>query len=157
MDGTGRVYEEIRGRSFEALLGAIRRVSAAIPMGINYVINAVTFPLLDEAVDIAQSVRAQQLLLLPEMKGHVLAISCELAERLAEWTRRNAERVPLAISENGAAGMDIPRLQLGDGGARFAHIDADATLKRCAFEKIGAPLGGNRSIISAAQMLRLSQ
>jgi hypothetical protein len=132
------------------------RLSSKMPMGINYVVNATTFPLLDEALQIAESVSARQLLLLPEVSGNTLALSRGLQTQLSDWARFNGHRIQLAISANSADILTVPQLRPGSGGARFAHIDASSVMKRCAFDNVGADLSRGQSIFDALDMLRLT-
>jgi MoaA/NifB/PqqE/SkfB family radical SAM enzyme len=155
MDGTGSIYESIRGRPFAVLLDMIRQIGARMPYGINFGVNETTFSSLDEAAEIAISTGVRQLLLLPEIRDGRPAIGENLRHRLTDWVRRNSERVSLAVSVMGAELLDVPQIRPSDGGIRFAHIDASSTLKRCAFDMVGVQLSQRRSICSALGVLGL--
>ena len=68
MDGIDTTYERLRRRPFAKLLQRFAAVRKIAQFGINYVVNADTFPEIDRAVILAKTVGASELLLLPECR-----------------------------------------------------------------------------------------
>ena len=72
MDGVGRTYESIRGKSFETLIDRIKSLSRIVPFGINFVVNSRTIGDIESAAELAEKLGASEILLLPEVpvRGH---------------------------------------------------------------------------------------
>jgi MoaA/NifB/PqqE/SkfB family radical SAM enzyme len=66
MDGVDGTYETLRGRPFAGLKSKVEIIRDIAPFGINYVVNALTLPDLDAALEITAKWGASEFLLLPE-------------------------------------------------------------------------------------------
>jgi MoaA/NifB/PqqE/SkfB family radical SAM enzyme len=62
MDGIGTTYESLRGKEFHVLCQKLKLVRSLAPFGINFVVNATTFPDLDAAVALANDYGASEFL-----------------------------------------------------------------------------------------------
>jgi MoaA/NifB/PqqE/SkfB family radical SAM enzyme len=154
MDGVGATYERLRNRPFNTLhkrLDALRTIAA---FGINYVVNSDTMPDIDAAVSFAESAGASEFLLLPErpvngwrgLAGHTV-------DELRGWITRNSNRIRLAISETDAEGMPTcDPLPLETGLRAYAHIDANAVLKRTSFDCDGVVIGREGLLLALRQL-----
>ena len=145
MDGVGRTYESIRGRSFDTLIGRIKSLSRVVSFGINFVVNSSTVGDMESAVELAEELGASELLLLPEMpvrgRGGIDAASTQLFH---EWVESYRGTVPLTVSEANADGLPTcDPLGSEVGLAAFAHIDATGLLKRTSFDTTGIRIGEN--------------
>jgi hypothetical protein len=155
MDGVGRTYEAVRGRSFNALrsrLGVVRRLAR---FGLNVVVNRHTFPDLDAVAGVAAESGAAELLLLPErpVRG-AGGIDPATQAALAGWVNAYRGPVPVTASAAGAAGLPICDPLAGEGGlGGFAHIDASGVLKRSSFDADGVPIGAG-GVMQALTRLR---
>jgi MoaA/NifB/PqqE/SkfB family radical SAM enzyme len=143
MDGVGRTYEELRGRSFEELLRRIELLRSVARVGINFVVNARTVPDLTSAAELAATLGAAEFLLLPEqpVRGRD-GIDNETASKLRDWIGNYCGPVPLAISELGAD--DLPTCNAFEreiGVRSYAFVSAEGTLKASSFAASGVTIG----------------
>lgn len=141
MDGIGHVYEQNRGRSFSELIDRIRIVGRTARFGINYLVNADTVNQLSAAADLALTLGAVEMLLLPEVapSGDVNLDSATLAS-LERWINANYATCPLSISSVAARYVDVPCLPVNDlshPDRDLMHIDASGILRPCAFSQCG--------------------
>ena len=160
MDGIGRTYERIRGRSFTEFLRALKLVRATSRFGINYVVNADTIDDLPRAAEFAFASGAEELLLLPETSTNgQIRVEPGSLERLSEWVAANYRRRRIAMSAHGAEAIDAPILPTNDhehGTYDFMHIDAAGILKVSAFASAGIPVADHGSLMEAVTFLRQS-
>lgn len=155
MDGVGRTYEALCGRSFEELHRRFDTMSTLAPFGINFVVNARTLPDLDAATELAADVGAAEFLLLPEQpvrgKG---GIDAHTRRALQRWVGLYRGRVPLAVSEAGAEGLPTCAPLATETGLRaYAHIDASGVLKSSSYETDGVTIH-NDGVMRALAVLR---
>lgn len=154
MDGVGSTYENLRGRSFAALLNRIPKIRSIAPFGINFVVNAQTFPDLDKAVAVAVQLGAFEFLLLPEQPiNGAGGIDSQTETMLQSWVATYRSSIRLAISEAGSVGFPVCHpLAKEDGLRAYAHIDASGYLKRSSYDRFGVRIktGG---ILEAMQAL----
>lgn len=143
MDGVGATYETIRGRPFSSVFQRIKAISAHFSFGINYLVNSMTLPDLDEAVSLAGELGASQFLLLPEQPvGSAGGIDRQTARALRSWVYSYGGNVPLAVSELGGDGLPTCNPLPDETGLRaYAHIDANGTLKASSFDATGSVIG----------------
>lgn len=143
VDGVGQTYDAQRGRKFDDLVARLDRLSGVLPFGINVVVNDRTIDQLDALANLAQQVRAAELLLLPQQPtATVGGVSQELSSRLEEWVRSYSGPIRLAISEAGADGLPTCDPLPGEKGLRaYAHIDASAMLRASSYATASAPIG----------------
>jgi hypothetical protein len=72
---------------------------------------------------------------------------------LAQWIDSYRGRVPLAVSEDAAAGLPICDPFSAESSLRgYAHIDARGTLKRSSYASEGEPIG-EQGVIHALEIL----
>lgn len=143
MDGVGVTYEAFRRRPFAELIRRLETVRGLAPFGINFVVNALTFPDLDAATKLASEVGAVEFLLLPEQpvrgKG---GISHSTLQKLRRWVDLYRGSIPLSISEAGADGLPTCNPLVQEYGLRaYAHIDASGVLKASSYDSDGAVIG----------------
>jgi sulfatase maturation enzyme AslB (radical SAM superfamily) len=157
MDGTGEVYERLRGRPFAALVDRVRTVATRIKFGVNVVVNDDTVTCLDDVARTAFGLGARQLLLLPEVSNGLLQMKSATLRRLEEWVNLNTDRMPLSVSALGSESLVVPRLNVSSSRHQdheFLHIDASGTLKRCAFDNTGIRLRDHPTLSGAIARLR---
>jgi len=156
MDGMGRTYERLRGRSFALLRQRLGEVRALCPFGINYVVNAQTLPGLDDATELAAAVGAAEFLLLPEQPTRTTAgVDQATLAAFRHWVHGYRGPVPLSVSEAGSDGLPKCDPTPGETGLRaYAHVSALGVLKRSSYEPKGVTIV-NDSIIEALQELRI--
>ncbi len=155
VDGVGLTYEALRGRSFSALRKRLEAVRSLAPLGINFVVNRITFADLDAAIELAANAGAAQFLLLPEqpVRGRG-GIDEKTREALQRWVRYYHGSVPLAVSESGAVGLPSCNPLDGESGLRaYAHIDASGVLKASSYEIDGVSIGQG-GLVQALDTLR---
>lgn len=143
MDGVGATYERIRGRPFPVLVERLHALRKVSPFGINFVVNADTFPEIDQAVEIVQDIGASEFLLLPEepVKG-IGGITAQTRRDLQRWVSKYSGNLRLAVSERGADGLPICDPFPKETGLRaYAHIDAAGILKRTSYDSDGLKIG----------------
>ena len=155
VDGVGATYEALRGRSFATLVRRLEAVRALAPIGLNFVVNAKTFPDLDAATRLAAEVDASEFLLLPEQPVRGRGGIDNLTKReLCRWVIGYRGTVPLMVSEAGADGLPTCNpLVLENGLSAHAHIDAAGILKRSSHESDGVQIG-SEGVIPALEVLR---
>jgi sulfatase maturation enzyme AslB (radical SAM superfamily) len=154
VDGTGRTYEKMRGRSFQALRSRIELLRALAPLGINFVVNANTWPDLDAAVDLAIEFGAAEFLLLPERpvnnKGGIDPVT---RRSLRKWIGAYGGQVPLTISQSDAETSPYPTFANEEGLRAYAHIDASGVLKRFSYDSCGVSID-SEGVMGALHQLR---
>jgi MoaA/NifB/PqqE/SkfB family radical SAM enzyme len=143
MDGVGSTYESLRRRSFASLLVQLEVIRHVAPFGINFVVNSRTIPDLDAAARLAASIRAADILLLPEVRTRTATgIDEHTSIALLRWATRYRGPVPLNVSETGADGLPVCDPLAAETGLRaYAHIDASGVLKRCSYDSNGVSIG----------------
>jgi MoaA/NifB/PqqE/SkfB family radical SAM enzyme len=154
VDGVGRTYERLRGRSYPALLERLAALRRIAPFGINVVVNDDTIAELDALAELATLTGASELLLLPEQRaGAGAGASPEVVESLRTWVRGYAGEVPLAVSEEGAEGLPVAD-PFADQPAieQYAHVDASGVLRPTSFAAYGVEIG-KRGLLTAYRQL----
>lgn len=144
MDGVGRTYETLRKRPFAFLCERISTLQSIARFGINFVVNATTFPDLPAATTLAAELGASEFLLLPQQPARGKpGIDPTTRQALCEWVKSYTGSVRLAISEIAAEGFPTcDPFSAEIGLAAYAHIDAHGILKRTSFDREGVKIGG---------------
>ncbi|GBG38679.1 hypothetical protein NJB14197_35500 [Mycobacterium montefiorense] len=154
VDGVGATYEALRGRPFSQLLSALDRIGDAFKFGLNCVVNEMTLSDLDAIADLASTVGAAELLLLPEHAVRARSgCRSEVLGELHAWVGTYCGPVPLAIGQGELGPVAVARPLPHETGLRaYAHIDASANLRRNSYganrEKID-----HRGVMAAARRL----
>lgn len=158
MDGVGRTYEELRGRSFHAFSEHLAQLRTVAPFGINYVVNAQTMLDLDAASHFATKAGASEFLLLPERPTRSRkGIDNETIEALRKWVTSYRGPVPLSVSEAGSDGLPTCNPLSCEGGLRaYAFISADGILKTSSFESEGVAIGDGKLMEAQVALRALS-
>ncbi len=155
MDGMGSVYERLRGRPFDRFCQQLDQIARIAPFGLNFVVNAATVALLDDAVAFARQMGAFELLLLPEQSvGDRPGIDPGSKSQLKKWISTAPRPVRLAISEAGAC-EDMPLVHPHGDEAPLdahAHIDARGVLRPNAYSSAGVRV--RESVAVALEDLR---
>ncbi|WP_088166801.1 radical SAM protein [Delftia sp. K82] len=155
VDGVERTYEEKRGKPFASLLRATESIATLAPFGINVVVNEQTVVELDAVAELAQTVGASELLLLPQQQTSVVA-GMDGATNLAlqDWVSKYRGGVRLAVSEAGASGLPTCEPLPDERGLQaYAHIDASGLLRTSSYATVGAKIEA-AGVISALKRLR---
>lgn len=154
MDGLGTTYESLRGRSFAVFQRRINKLKELAPFGINYVVNAKTFPDLEAATELAARIGAAEFLLLPEQPVNDRGgIDLDTTHALQDWVRGYRGSVRLAVSERGAGDMPTCNPFEAETGLRaYAHVDANGVLKPTSYDCEGVEIR-NSGLIAALQLL----
>lgn len=156
MDGVGATYEALRGRPFAALRHRLESVRRLVPFGINFVVNARTFPDLNAATELAAELGAAEFLLLPEQPSRGgSGIDDHTVRALRRWVNQYQGTVPLTVSEAGADGLPICNpVGQETGLLAYAHIDATGVLKKSSFDMDGVTIG-KEGVMQALNILRM--
>lgn len=143
MDGTGKTYEHLRKRPFEVFLKKLELAETVCPVGINFVVNAETFPDLPEAATLAEQLGVRELLLLPERAvGMRSGIDGATLQHLRSWVAGYAGKLNLTVSEADAEGFGVCQpLPHEQPWMAFAHINARGELLSCSYDTHGTELG----------------
>ena len=143
VDGVGQTYERLRGRSFQNLVTRLRDARQLCPIGINVVVNADTIDELNSVMELAEEVKASELLFLPQQSTHSVDAIDELIKRKLElWLSVARPKVRLAISEAGAQGMPTCDPLPKEKGLRsYAHVDASGYVRSSSYAKEGVAVG----------------
>ncbi|MDY0150214.1 MAG: radical SAM protein [Kiritimatiellia bacterium] len=143
MDGVGTTYEEIRQRSFVALLAHLKVIRSISDFGVNVVINERTLPGLSETAIVAADIGACELLLLPQVPVRgVPAITPGALQGLRRWVDSYTGPLKLFINEMSADGFPTCDPFSEERNLRaYAHIDATGILKHSSYEETGVQLG----------------
>ncbi|WP_321878263.1 radical SAM protein [Paraburkholderia bannensis] len=143
IDGVGRTYERLRGRPFQNLVTRLRDARQLAPIGINVVVNADTVDELNALVELAEEVKASELLLLPQQPTHAVnAIDAPVKRKLTSWLSAAKPGVRLAISEAGAQGIPTCDPLPKEKGLRsYVHIDASGYVRSNSYAKEGVAVG----------------
>jgi hypothetical protein len=130
-------------------------IAALSPFGINVVINGRTVAELDAISELAQTVGASELLLLPQQATTVVASMNRVVGRaLQDWVSNYRGKVRLAVSEAGASGLPTCDPLPDERGLRaYAHIDASGMLRASSYSPVGAKIG-DAGVLSALKQLR---
>jgi pyruvate-formate lyase-activating enzyme len=156
VDGVGATYETLRNRSFSELVNRLTLISHSFPFGINCVVNTATFPDLDAVADLAETLGAAELLLLPERPARGRpGVDSTLMRWLHEWIAAYHGPVPLAISE-GDAGLLATAVPLPReiGLRAYAHIDASGMLKRTSYDGVGETIDDRGALAAVVRLQR---
>ena len=157
MDGVGKTYEKLRGRSFSRFLRSVDIAARLAPFGINFVVNSFTFPCLDQAIDISAEMGATEFLLLPErQRTGDLGIDRRLWDALLDWTVSYRGEVRLSMSETDREGLPACNPLEDEGGLRaYLHIDALGQVKRSSYDRWGIPIGSGGIMPAIKSLERL--
>ena len=143
MDGVGETYEKLRGRTFHQFRRQLELVRTLAPFGINFVVNAITFPDFDAALAVAVENGASEFLVLPERPTSV-GSGIDDITRLALCTRVNSSRSGIRLTVSDTDAVELPTcdpLTLEKGLRSYAHIDASGVVKRSSFDETGVKIG----------------
>ena len=146
MDGIENTYETIRGRPFSALLDKFEIIRDISQFGINFLVNDLTCPDLDNAIELASKVGASEFLLIPELPSdkNSIAIDQETILRLRKWVSDYKGDISLSVSEAGRDLLPTCEAFPNELGLRaYAHIDASGYLKYSSFDKEGVMIENN--------------
>jgi len=155
MDGIGATYEKIRKKSFSSFLRQLELIREIAPFGINYLVNHMTFPEIDDAIALATEIGATEFLLLPEQPTkRSNGIDNYTRQALSRWVELYDGPVPLTVSEAGSEGLPIVNPLPKETGLRaYAHIDASGILKRSSYDTYGVPIGAG-GVMEALELLQ---
>lgn len=155
MDGVGKTYESLRGRTFDSLINRIESIRKVSNFGINYLVNFQTIKDIDTAIDIAQSFGASEFLLIPEVRVRKGKGIDDITKNiLHEWVYKYSGKVRLSISEHGTENLPTCNpFENEDSISTFAHIDASGNIKQTSYNTSGLKIG-NTGLIPALSKLK---
>lgn len=156
VDGTGDVYERLRGRAYDRLVKQLALVATLASFGINVVVNDETVACLDEIAALAADTGAAEILLLPEQPtpGRQPA-SPVTVDRLRRWVTANARTLRLAVSEQGAGDLPIAEPFADQPSIeRYAHVDASGWIRPSSYSTTGVKIGDG-SLLGAYEQLQM--
>ncbi|UQB90480.1 MULTISPECIES: radical SAM protein [Mycobacterium] len=154
VDGVGETYEQLRRRSYADLVRRIAMIGKVFQIGLNCVVNTSTLPDLTAVAELAASVGAAELLLLPEQpaRGRKGITSHALAA-LHRWIESYPGPVPLALGSGDAGHLAIAEPLPKEIELRaYAHIDASGMLRRTSYDPTGEAID-HRGVIAAIRRL----
>lgn len=154
VDGVGATYETLRKRPFPELLQRLTLIGGVFRFGLNCVVNASTLPDLSAVADLAASMGAADLLLLPErpVKGRHGCGPAVLAA-LHHWIAEYSGSVPLTVGEGDAGALPSAVPLPKEMGLRsYAHIDAFGLLRRTSYHPVGEPVD-DRGLLAAVDRM----
>ena len=154
VDGVGNTYERLRGRSFGALRERLLTLRDFVSFGINYVVNADTFPDLDAAIELAEEAGATEFLLLPEVRpASLLGGTIPSLAALASWVDKHRRKIRVSISEYGARKLPTCNPLPGVTGLRaYAFVSASGILKRSSFDHKGIQITKDGILVALGQL-----
>jgi len=155
IDGVGKRYESLRGRSFTQLVERLEAMKGRFFLGINTVVNADTLNDMDALADLAELTGAKQFLLLPERPARGRpGVDIHTINALRVWASNYRGPVELAISEADGEGFQTCDPLAKEPGLRgYVHIDAKGFMKRSSFDAEGIKIGDG-GVLNALAKLR---
>lgn len=159
VDGVGQTYEAQRGRRFRVLLDRLRDAGTLCPLGINVVVNERTVSDLDALVEMAHSVSASELLLLPQQAtGTVGAIDSATRCILERWVLNYRGNIRLAVSEAGSENLPICEPSPREKGLMaYAHIDASGMIKASSYSPHGVSIEANGVVHALTRLKKIME
>ncbi|WP_135557751.1 radical SAM protein [Paenibacillus cymbidii] len=154
MDGVGPTYEGLRNRRFSSFVQQLELIHQIAPFGINYLVNKLTLPDLDDGIALAVEYGASEFLLLPEqpVRGYG-GIDNQTIMKLRAQIKSFQSPIPLRISEAGSEQFSICDPFPNEKGLRaYAHIDASGAVKRSSFDDSGVIIS-SKGIMHALEIL----
>ena len=104
------IYRSIRSFDFETLKENLLKLKGKIPFGINMVVNEQTILFLDENLQFAQSIGAEELLLLPIISNGQISLNLQYLKQLEIWIQENYQNFPIRILEQARRKINVPVL-----------------------------------------------
>ena len=131
-------------------LQRIKMLAKEFPLGINYLLNKATLPLLDVLSRRFADVGVMEMLLLPQVTTeHCEGVTKEFIQKVDEWLLLT--ELPLRVTVSSMCSHDMKSIVNipGDAGVRqYLHISADGILKRTSVDETGVRIGDS-GLISA--------
>lgn len=157
VDGTGSIYERLRGRSFERLRGALQSIAADFRWGINTVVNEDTVGDLDAIASLGAEYGAAELLLLPQQPTTTARRVQETTLReLENWIRGYSGPMTLTTSGDAEVGVPIAAALPREIGLRsYAHIDATGTIRTSSYAGSGIPIKQDGVMAALERLARM--
>lgn len=157
VDGTGSIYERLRGRSFERLRGALQSIAADFRWGVNTVVNEDTVGDLDAIAALGAEYGAAELLLLPQQPTTTARRVQETTLReLENWIRGYSGPMTLTTSGDAEVGVPIAAALPREIGLRsYAHIDATGTIRKSSYAESGIPIKQDGVMAALERLARM--
>ncbi|WP_206473966.1 radical SAM protein [Dietzia sp. KRD202] len=157
VDGVGRTYERLRGRSFTHLRSALETIAGDFQWGLNAVINQDTVGELDAIVAIAAEYGASEVLLLPEQPtANTTGAGEETVRVLKSWVGTYSGTIRLATSSETELGVPLADALPREVGLRsYAHIDASGTARTSSYAPGGVRVGEDGVIAALKQLAQV--
>jgi MoaA/NifB/PqqE/SkfB family radical SAM enzyme len=126
-----------------------------VPIGINTVVNSQTLGGLNELSAVVRDLGAVDWLLLPEIKSGKFTLSDSEWQRLDNWIISRCNDLNLRTTTTAKGHLTGPFL-LDDAPEDYAHISANAYLRRCSYHSNGISLRDRPSMLVALRELKMS-
>lgn len=158
VDGVGKTYERLRGRSFRKLLDRLAMARDLAPLGVNTIVNADTINDLDQIAELCERIGVQELLLLPQRRtAHAPTIGADVLTKLDKWLRHYSGRMRLSVSaDSGLEPLACDPLPEEAGLRSYAHIDASGHVRPSSFSRSGQLIHAD-GVIAAISRLAESE
>jgi len=138
IDGLEPYYSSIRGRKLSDLLIIIGQVHGKINFGINSVISTGRIKSTIDLLNMAISIGADNILIIPEHKNGLFLLQSDEWVELSEIIASYKDKIEIFITNDASDKIINPTLELSlPGEFLFAHISADKKLKKNSFDKSG--------------------
>ncbi len=138
IDGIEPRYSQIRRRKLSDLIPIMEAVQKQIPIGINTVVSTGHVEALLHVIELAKSVGAMDLLIIPEHDNGNFTLSNTEWQALQEIVMEHSKTCQLLITESASQRLAVSSLVTHcENEFLFAHVSADMKLKMNSYEKSG--------------------
>ena len=141
IDGTEPYYSKIRGRPLAKLLEKIQALDWAVPFGVNVVVSSGHVAQLRQVADLAISLGAYDLLIIPEHHAGKIGLAEHEWNEIDEFIAEYSSRCKLSATHGACSQLTAKFLETEhDEEFVFAHVSADRKLKLNSYALDGIPV-----------------
>lgn len=138
IDGIEPRYSEIRGKSLNVLLEKISYLTKKIPFGINCVVSKNETIELENVIELAIEIGAENVLIIPEHHNGVFQLTDEDWGCLDSIIKKYDKKIELLVTHDAAPFINSKTLEIADSNEfLFSHISADNKIKLNSYDKDG--------------------
>lgn len=138
IDGVEPRYSEIRGKKLSDLLTKIEFVKGKIPFGINCVVSKNGIRELEKVIELAISISAENILIIPEHLNGVFQLTEDDWGELDKVIEKYDSEIELLVTHEAADFIKSKTLEISNSKEfLFSHISADNQLKNNSYDKTG--------------------
>ena len=129
------------GGPFAKLLEKIQALDGAIPFGVNVVVSSGHVTQLQQVADLAISLGAYDLLIIPEHHGGKIGLAEHESNEIDKFIAQYSSRCRLSATQGACAHLTAKFLETEhDDEFVFAHVSADRKLKPNSYAPDGIPI-----------------